>query len=71
MEINVCKGKKLTNMHVENSDEAIKLTPPLIMSLEESLEFLAEDELLEVTPKSLRLRKKQLTHTGRVQAKRS
>ena len=70
LEINVCRGKKLTNMHTENSDEAIKLTPPLIMSLEESLEFLAEDELLEVTPKSLRLRKKFLTHTARVQAKR-
>jgi GTP-binding protein len=71
MEINVCKGKKLTNMHTENSDEAIVLTPPLIMSLEQSLDFIADDELLEVTPKNLRIRKKFLSHVDRVRAQRA
>ncbi len=70
LEVNVCRGKKLTNMHTENSDEAIVLTPPVVLSLEQALDFIAEDELLEVTPKSLRLRKKFLTQVDRVRAER-
>ena len=71
MEVNVSKSKKLTNMHTESSDEAIVLTPPVILSLEQALDFLAEDELLEATPKSLRLRKRYLTHVDRVRAERT
>lgn len=55
--INVCKRKQLTNMRASGSDEAVRLTPPKIMSLEACLEFLSDDELLEVTPKSVRIRK--------------
>jgi GTP-binding protein len=60
IEINVNKTKKLTNMRASGTDAALVLSPPKVMSLEESLEFLAADELLEVTPESLRLRKKIL-----------
>ncbi len=60
--VNVCKRKQLTNMRASGSDDALRLTPPTILSLEQSLEFLADDELLEVTPKSLRLRKQILDH---------
>jgi GTP-binding protein len=60
MDVNITKEKKLTNMRASTADEAIHLVPPRLMSLEQSLEFLAEDELLEVTPASLRLRKKIL-----------
>ena len=70
IEINVAKGKHLTNMRSANADIAIALTPPLKMSLEQYLDFLEEDELLEVTPKSLRLRKKFLSKLDRVRAKR-
>lgn len=55
--VNVCKKKHVTNMRASGSDEALKLTPPSIMSLEQSLEFINDDELVEVTPKSIRLRK--------------
>jgi GTP-binding protein len=65
MEINVCKAKHLTNMRSSSSDGTVQLTPPKIMSLEECLDFLENDELLEVTPKSLRLRKRELDHTRR------
>src|SRR6185436_7517913 len=65
IEINVNRTKKLTNMRASGSDDALTLTPPKIMSLEESLEFLMADELLEVTPESLRLRKKILDPTKR------
>jgi predicted membrane GTPase involved in stress response len=58
-------GKKLTNVRAAGSDENIRLIPPRKLSLEEALEFLAEDELLEVTPKSLRLRKKVLNPSER------
>ncbi len=68
MEINVCKEKKLTNVRASGSDDALTLTPPIIMSLEQCLDFLEEDELLEVTPKNLRLRKKQLNPTLRARA---
>jgi GTP-binding protein len=60
IDVNITKEKKLTNMRASTSDEAVHLVPPRIMSLEQSLEFLAEDELLEVTPTALRLRKKIL-----------
>lgn len=60
IEINVCKTKKLTNTRSSSADEALRLTPPKIMRLEQCLEFIDTDELLEITPKSLRIRKKIL-----------
>ena len=66
--VNVCKKKQLTNMRAAGSDEALRLTPPRQMSLEQCLEFLADDELLEVTPESLRLRKRILSHADRMKA---
>jgi GTP-binding protein len=60
MEMNVCKAKHLTNMRSSSSDGVVQLTPPVIFSLEECLDFIENDELLEVTPQSLRLRKKEL-----------
>ena len=68
IEINVCKTKKLTNTRSSSADEALKLTPPKIMSLEQCLDFIDTDELLEVTPKNLRLRKKILDPTLRKRA---
>ena len=62
MTVNVCKRKQLTNMRAAGSDDAIRLVPPKVMSLEQCLEFLADDELLECTPKSLRIRKRELDH---------
>ena len=66
MTVNVCKKKQLTNMRAAGSDEALRLTPPKIMSLEQCLEFLADDELLECTPKTLRIRKRELDHALRM-----
>ena len=66
MTVNVCKKKQLTNMRAAGSDEALRLTPPRILSLEQCLEFLADDELLECTPKSLRIRKRELDHAARM-----
>ena len=66
MTVNVCKRKQLTNMRAAGSDDAIRLTPPRNMSLEQCLEFLADDELLECTPKSLRIRKRELDHAARM-----
>ena len=66
MTVNVCKKKQLTNMRASGSDEALRLTSPKIFSLEQCLEFLADDELLECTPKSLRIRKRQLDHAARM-----
>ena len=66
--VNVCKKKHVTNMRASGSDEALRLTPPRIFSLEECLEFIGDDELVEVTPKSLRLRKRILDHTMRMRA---
>jgi GTP-binding protein len=60
MEMNVCKAKHLTNMRSSSSDGVVQLTPPTILSLEQCLDFIENDEVLEVTPKSLRLRKKEL-----------
>jgi len=68
--INVCKGKKLTNMRSKISDENIVLTPPTKFSLEQCLDFLEADELLEITPENLRLRKKVLTSLERKRAER-
>lgn len=60
MDINVCKKKQLTNTRASGSDDALKLTTPIQMSLEQCLEFINDDELVEVTPQSLRMRKKVL-----------
>ena len=68
IELNVCKSKHLTNTRASGSDDALKLTPPRILSLEQALEFIDTDELLEVTPKSLRIRKKILDPTLRKRA---
>ena len=68
IELNVCKTKHLTNTRASGSDDALKLTPPRVLSLEQALEFIDTDELLEVTPKSLRIRKKILDPTMRKRA---
>ena len=68
IELNVCKTKHLTNTRASGSDDALKLTPPKVLSLEQALEFIDTDELLEVTPKSLRIRKKILDPTLRKRA---
>ncbi len=69
IELNVCKTKHLTNTRSSSADEALKLTPPKVLSLEQALEFIDTDELLEVTPNSLRIRKKILDPTLRKRAK--
>ena len=66
--VNICKKKQLTNMRASGSDEALRLTTPRQMSLEQCLEFLSDDELLEVTPENLRLRKRILSHADRMKA---
>jgi GTP-binding protein len=63
--VNVCKKKHLTNTRASGSDDALRLVPPRVLSLEDCLEFLADDELLEVTPESLRIRKRVLSNTQR------
>ena len=68
IEINVCKTKHLTNTRSSSADEALKLTPPKVLSLEQALDFIDTDELLEVTPESLRIRKKILDPTLRKRA---
>ncbi|MCF6253648.1 MAG: translational GTPase TypA [Thiomicrorhabdus sp.] len=69
--VNPLKGKQLTNMRASGTDEALTLTPPIRFSLEQALEFIDDDELVEVTPESIRIRKKILTENGRKQASRS
>jgi GTP-binding protein len=69
MEINVCRGKQLTNMRTSSSDGVVQLVPPTIFSLEQCLDFIEKDELLEVTPKNLRLRKKELDPNKRKRQK--
>ncbi len=66
--VNVCKKKQLSNMRASGSDEALRLVPPRVLSLEQCMEFLADDELLEVTPKNLRIRKSILDHGMRMRA---
>ncbi len=68
--VNVCRKKQLTNMRASGSDEALRLVPPRILSLEQCLEFLADDEILEVTPENLRLRKRILNHEQRMKAQK-
>jgi GTP-binding protein len=70
MTVNPIKGKQLTNMRSSNSDIAIQLTPPMKLTLERALEVMAEDEYLEITPQSIRLRKQYLTETDRVRQAR-
>lgn len=67
--INVCKRKHITNIRASGSDEALKLTPPMILSLEQALEFISDDELVEITPKSIRLRKKILNTEQRAKVR--
>ena len=69
LNVNVCKKKQLTNTRASGSDEALKLTPPINMSLEACLEFLADDEILEVTPENLRIRKRILNNQQRAKAR--
>lgn len=71
MVVNPCKNKKMSNVRASGSDDAIKLAPPKIFTLEESLEFIEDDELVEVTPDSIRLRKKILNEQDRVKYNRS
>ncbi|MBQ9610864.1 MAG: translational GTPase TypA [Lachnospiraceae bacterium] len=71
IEVNVCKKKQLTNTRASGSDEALKLTPPKILSLEQALDFIDTDELLEITPSNIRIRKKILDPTQRMRAKRA
>ena len=68
IELNVCKRKQMTNTRSSSADEALRLTPPRILSLEQALEFIDDDELLEITPKNLRIRKKILDPTLRKRA---
>jgi GTP-binding protein len=71
MTVNVCKRKQLTNFRAAGSDDALRLTPPVIMSMERALEFIADDELLEITPKNLRLRKRDLSHDQRMRKRKA
>jgi len=68
MDVNVTKEKKLTNMRSSTADELVRLTPPRILSLEQALEFIAEDEAVEVTPQVVRLRKVLLPASERARA---
>lgn len=68
LEVNVCKEKHLTNMRSKSSDGVVQLTPHTIFSLEQCLDFIENDELLEVTPQNLRLRKRELDHNKRKRA---
>lgn len=69
IDVNVCKRKQVTNMRASGSDEALRLSPPKRMSLEETLEFIDEDELVELTPKSIRIRKRVLDKTQRARVR--
>ena len=71
LEINVLKGKQLTNIRTTRKDEAVRLTPPIRMTLEKALAYIEDDELVEVTPKSIRLRKKLLDPNDRKRAERA
>ena len=68
--VNPIKGKQLTNMRASGADEAIRLTPPLEMTLERGMSVMSEDEYLEITPQNIRLRKKYLTKNERIRAER-
>lgn len=70
LEINVLKGKQLTNIRTTAKDEAVRLTPPIKMTLEKALSYIEDDELVEVTPKSIRLRKRHLDPNERKRAEK-
>src|ERR1035437_10102318 len=70
LEVNVMKGKQLTNIRTHSKDEAVRLTPPIRMTLEKALAYVGDDELVEVTPKSIRLRKKFLDPNERKRAEK-
>jgi GTP-binding protein len=70
LEVNVLKGKKLTNIRTTSKDEAVRLTPPIRMTLEKALAWVQDDELVEVTPKSIRLRKAILDPNDRKRSER-
>jgi GTP-binding protein len=69
LDVNVTKEKKLTNMRASGSDDALQLVPPRLLTLEQSIEFIKEDEFLEVTPKSIRMRKRVLEANQRPKLK--
>src|SRR5260370_15604817 len=71
LEINILKGKQLTNIRTTSKDEAVRLTPPIRMTLEKALAYIEDDELVEVTPKSIRLRKKVLDANDRKRAEKA
>jgi GTP-binding protein len=71
LEVNVLKGKKLTNIRTTSKDEAVRLTPPVRMTLEKALAWIQDDELVEVTPKSIRLRKSLLDPNERKRAEKT
>jgi len=70
MVVNVCKSKQLTNMRASGSDEAVRLEPPRLLTLEQAIEWIGDDEYVEVTPKAIRLRKRYLDHNERNRASR-
>ena len=70
LEVNPLKAKQLTNMRASGKDEAVRLTPPRLMTLEQSIAYISDDELVEVTPKSIRLRKRHLDPNERKRASR-
>jgi GTP-binding protein len=71
LEVNPIKGKQLTNIRTTAKDEAVRLTPPIQMTLEQAIAYIADDELVEVTPKSVRLRKRLLDPNARKRAQRT
>ena len=71
LELNVLKGKQLSNIRTTSKDEAVRLTPPIRMTLEKALAYIESDELVEITPKSIRLRKKHLDATDRKRAEKT
>jgi GTP-binding protein len=68
MVVNVAKAKQLTNMRASSADKGIQLTPPVVFTLEEALEYIEDDELVEITPQSIRLRKRILSAINRKKA---
>jgi GTP-binding protein len=71
LELNICKGKQLTNMRSAGNDDGIVLAPAVKYSIEESLDFINNDELIDITPKTVRLRKKLLNKTDRIRSQRN
>ena len=69
--VNPIKGKQLTNVRASGTDEAVRLVPPIQLTLESAVEFIADDELVEITPKSIRLRKRHLTENERKRVSRA